>query len=93
MLALIDASGVRRSWLTAASKRGPHPVAGLERLGLRGLGAQPLTVERGGGQPGRRLEQGGRDLVDVVVDQQAQIVPDDEGSGGVGVDRRRCWRS
>ena len=57
----MDASGVRRSWLTAREQRGPHPVAFGERLGLRGLGAQPGPVEgrdRLGGVPGE--QRGGR---------------------------------
>ncbi len=37
----------RRTQVVAdrGEKCGPHPVSGLERLGLRGLGAQPVAVE------------------------------------------------
>ena len=56
-LALIEASGVRRSWLTAREQRGAHPVALGQRLGLGGLGAQPLPVQRGGGLGGEAGQQ------------------------------------
>ncbi len=65
---------------------GPHPVAGLERLGLGRLRPQPIAVERGGREAGGGFEQRGRNLADVVSDDQAQIASDREGASGVSVD-------
>ncbi len=55
--AFAEASGERRSWLTARKQRGPQLVRLGQRLGLgRGL-PQPATVEQRGSVGGERPDQ------------------------------------
>ena len=54
--ALAEASGVRRSWLTADSSAVRNRSASAERLGGRGLFGQPFLAQRDGGLRGERLD-------------------------------------
>ena len=56
--ALIDASGVRRSWLTAREQGRAQLVALHQRLGGGGLRLEPLALERDGELGGEGAEHG-----------------------------------
>ena len=95
--ALAEASGVRRSWLTADEQGGAQPVGLGERPDGGGLLGEPLLAQRDGGLGGERLEDpavGGGERVaaqhqrDVVVDRHVGVALG-RGRGRAG---RRRWR-
>ena len=92
--ALAEASGVRRSWLTADEQRGAQPVGLGEGLGGGGLLGQALLAQRDGGLGGERLDHppvGGGERMpaqhqgEVVVDRDRRRRP----ASGPGTAGRR----
>ena len=64
-------------------QRGAHPVALGQRLGLSGLGAQPLAVQGRGGLGGEPDQQPGGGRLRMLRDEQGQILPDVDPGGAV----------
>ena len=94
--ALAEASGVRRSWLTAASSAVRIRSASASGRACGGLGGEPLLAQRDGGLGGERLDDaavGGRERP--PAQHQRQVVVD--GDLGVALararrrSRRRRW--
>ena len=56
-------------------QRGAHPVALGQRLGLGGLGPQPVPVQRGRGLGGEAVQQPGRDRPGLRADDEDQARP------------------
>ena len=86
----MDASGVRRSWPTAASRAEPQ----LQSPGLR-LGRRRLGVEPPGGEDGGQLSrEGGQDLAVARAHgpaRQGQHLAVGEGDHRRGLDRGQRW--
>ena len=78
---MIEASGVRRSWLTAASKRRAQLVGSGQRVGLGRLGVEAIAGQ-GGGQLGG---EGGEDLP--VLGGQARALQGQDLPVGEGEDQ------